>query len=213
MKLLKVTLIAVAILIGTNAGAQNSPVTFGVKGGVNLSNFRGDVEQNKPIFGFNAGVTMDYAFAPGMYLMTGLELTTKGTKQEEKEDGDSWKETMSPMYLQLPVHFGYKIDVAPGTRVVLHAGPYVAYGIGGKSTIKLNGKEIGSTNIFSDTEIDGEKIPAAEAFDYGVGLGTGIEFGKITIGLGYDLGLANFTGVKEVKMHNMNAALTVGYKF
>ncbi|HHU97946.1 MAG: hypothetical protein QM237_07355 [Bacteroidota bacterium] len=40
--------------------------------------------------------------------------------------------TINPIYLQVPVHYAYKNALNPGTRVVLHAGPYAAYGVGGK---------------------------------------------------------------------------------
>ncbi|MDR0332815.1 MAG: PorT family protein [Dysgonamonadaceae bacterium] len=218
MKIFKVALIAIAIFIGANVSAQNSPITFGVKAGINLSNFYGNGVENldlkaKP--GFNVGVTMDYAFTPAMYLMTGLELTTKGAKWSTREDGETLKVTSNPMYLQLPVHFGYKIDIAPGTRFVLHAGPYVAYGVGGKDTITYNGGKrsfniFGKDNAAKAMGIEGVE---AERFDYGVGLGVGVEFGQINVGLGYDLGLGNLSGVKEAKQQNMNAYLSVGYRF
>jgi hypothetical protein len=209
MKIFKTALIAAAILIGANVSAQNSPVTFGVRGGLNLSNYWGDVENSKAKIGFNVGVTMDYAFSPALYLMTGLELTTKGAKGEMIENGVKLSVTENPMYLQLPVHLGYKIDIAPDTRFVLHAGPYVAYGVGGKSkiTTKVEGLNLDvSTDLFSgDISYD--------RFDFGVGLGFGVEFGRISAGLGYDLGLANLTGNSNYKVRNMNAALTFGYRF
>ncbi len=199
--ILKTSLVAIALLIGVSASAQDTPITFGVKVGANLSNFSGDLDMDAK-FGFNAGVTLDYAFTPDVYLLTGLEFTTKGAKIKEGDESL----TMNPMYLQLPVHVGYKLTVADNTRLVFHAGPYVAYGLGGKTTVKIAGiKEKG--DFFGSEEEGG-----AKRFDFGVGLGVGAEFGKIGVGLGYDFGLLNMAR-GDGKVRNMNAYLTVGYKF
>jgi hypothetical protein len=210
MKIFKVVLIAIAVFIGTSASAQNSPITFGVKAGLNLSNYYGDDTSSlDPKVGFNVGVTMDYAFSPALYLMTGLDLTTKGAKQSV----GSGTITYNPMYLQVPVHIGYKLDVAPGTKIVFHAGPYVAYGVGGKVSVKGSGVTA-SWNIFEKIEIDELSFSGFDRFDFGAGFGVGAEFGRIGVGIGYDLGFANvFRDKNDSKSHNMNAALTVGYRF
>ena len=217
MKKIKVVLIAVAILIGANVSAQNSPLTFGVRAGGNLSTFIGDyTDELSPKFGFNVGVTMDYAFSQNLFLMTGLEFTTKGTRFEDSimEEGIriNVTATMNPMYLQLPVHLGYKIDIGNDMRLVLRAGPYIAYGIGGQITARGSARVEGVTISVEESEdIFGED--GMERFDFGVGLGVGVEFGRFNVGLGYDVGLRNLTGESDVRWNNMNAHLTVGFRF
>lgn len=205
---IKASLLAVALLVGISINAQVGPISFGVKAGMNLSNMHesdgggnGDAK-----VGFNAGVTLDYAFASDVYLMTGLEYSLKGTKQ------DNLKLNLS--YLQLPVHVGYKLTVAPGTKIVFHVGPYIGYAVDGKW--KIGGI---SVDAFGD-EMKAQGASLLKRFDFGVGLGAGVEFGKIGIGLGYDFGLANtaksfeYEGEKyDSKLRNMNAYLTLGYKF
>ena len=201
---IRTALIAIAVFVGMSASAQDKPLTFGVKGGMNLSNFSGKASENSDAkIGFNVGVTVDYAFSSDVYLLTGLEFTTKGAKWEEGDE----KLTLNPMYLQVPIHVGYKLTVAEDTRIVFHAGPYIAYGIAGKITAK-KGSLKESENIFGSDEIQGLK-----RFDFGLGLGTAVEFGKFGIGLGYDFGLANIGRSSTFKLRNMNAYLTVGYKF
>lgn len=189
----KACLVTIALLIGANTYAQDKPLIFGVKAGMNLSNISGDVSDSKAKIGFNAGITLDYGFTPDIYLLTGLELTTKGFK----EDGDA---SSNLMYLQLPVHVGYKLSVIDATKIVFHAGPYVAYGIGGKTGM-------------GDTKVDSFGEYRFDAFDFGLGLGVGAEFGKIGVGLGYDFGLINIIDLGGANVKNMNAYLTVGYKF
>ena len=76
----RTTLIVAAILLTIGVNAQDKPLTFGVKAGMNISNFSGDFEDTKAKIGFNAGVTLDFALTNDLYLLTGLEFTSKGAK-------------------------------------------------------------------------------------------------------------------------------------
>lgn len=189
----------VAILAVTSLNAQENKLTFGVKAGMNLSNFTGDADMDAKI-GFNAGVTMDYAITNEMYVLTGLELNSKGAKQSLEGD----KVTMNLLYLQLPVHFGYKLQVAEATKLVFHAGPYVGFGVAGKSSATVDGEKV-KEDSFGD---EGFK-----RFDFGLGLGVGAEFGKIGVGLGYDFGLLNIIDANGASVKNGNFYVSVGYKF
>ena len=169
---------------------------------MNLSTITGDATDDvKAKIGFNVGVTLDYTLTSDLYLLTGLELSTKGCKEDVGLSKDA---TSNLMYLQLPIHLGYKLAVTDATKIVFHAGPYVAYGIGGKTKISESGVEV-SVNSFGSNRV--------KRFDFGVGLGVGAEFGKIGVGLGYDFGLVNIVDVDNVSNKNANAYLTVGYKF
>jgi hypothetical protein len=209
--IIKTTFVAITLLTTIIASAQEKPITFGVKAGVNLSNFTGDYYKSK--IGFRAGVSVDYAFTQDLYLLTGLNYSLQGAKldlgnavsgtignalgslgdlgnifgdlgnilgNELGKKVGSKKTNVS--YLQLPIHLGYKLEITEETKLVFHAGPYLGY------ALKKDYKD----------------------FDYGVGLGTGAEFGKFGVDLGWDFGLAK-VGVGNAK--NMNGYLTVGYKF
>lgn len=201
MKKLKLSLVVALLGIVSIAGAQN--LSFNVKGGLNLSNVSGDVEDNKMKIGYHFGVGADFEFAPNMSIQPSLLYSAKGAKA----DSEGIDVTLNANYLQLPVHFAYKIDAAPGTKVVLHAGPYIAYGVGGE----IKGKQSGVT-VAIDT-FDGD-IGLLKRFDAGLGLGVGAEFGPILLDLGWDMGLINVardSGDESVR--NQNAYLSVGYKF
>ena len=200
MKKLKLSLVVAMLAIVTAASAQMS---LGIKGGVNMSNFYGDELTDKNIkIGFHVGLAADYDFASNMAIQSGLFFTTIGAKVVYdfpiigKIDG-----TVNSFNLQIPVHLAYKVAVTPGTRIVFHAGPYVAYGVGGK--ISTGGKDFADT--FGDSGL-------LKPFDAGLGIGVGSEFGPVVVDLGWDMGLvnvANFNG----NMKNQNAYLSVGYKF
>lgn len=184
----------VALTLGAaNLNAQDKPVTFGVKAGVNLSTLGGEMKGSKYTFACQAGVTVDILLVDHLYIMTGLDLQTKGAKLA----GVGY----NPMYLQLPSTIGYKFDIGPNTRLVLNAGPYLSYGIGGKT----KGGEAGSLRLFGDEVF--------KRLDYGAVGGIGFEFGRFAVNTGYDLGLRNIGGVKETRARNRNVYLTVGVKF
>lgn len=207
MKKMRLSLLVAMLAIVTVASAQ---VNLGVKGGINMSNFYGDELDDKNVkIGFNVGLLVDYEFMYNSAIQTGLFFTTKGAKYDGSFEGVSGEVSVNPMYLQLPVHYAYKIDVTPGTRVVLHAGPYAAYGVGGKAKVKLSSSE-GSVesdgiDVFGD---DGFK-----RFDAGLGLGVGAEFGPFLVDLGWDMGLVNISPVDNGNIKNQSAYLSVGYKF
>jgi len=186
------------LVIGNGVvNAQDKPVTLGVKAGANLSSFSGDIKKTNYMFKYQFGITADLALSENLYVITGLDLQTKGTKSKPSGSANV---KYNPMYLQLPVHAAYKFNVGQNTRFVAEAGPYVAYGISGK--MKGNGEKV---NFFGDHRF--------KRFDFGLGAGVGLEFGNIVVKGGYDFGLLNIAKEKGVKARNHNAYLTLGYHF
>lgn len=205
MRKIKISfLIIVGMIICTNVSAQ-LPVSFGVKAGVNLSEIQ-KFEDNIKV-GFNIGVTAELQLPDNFYLLSGLELTTKGAKGKDytlaDEQGIIYPDVkLNATYLQLPIHAGYKLEVAPTIKLLIHAGPYFAYGIGGKIKGETGNKSI-DMDFFNDN---------TNRFDFGVGGAVGAEFAdKITVSLGADQGLAKI--FKDGDQKNRCAHLSVGYKF
>lgn len=200
MKKIKLSLVIIFIGIVSLVSAQNA--SFSVKGGLHMSNFYGDELSDKNMkVGFHLGVGADFEFIPNVSLQTGLFYTTKGAEYSSTKDGDLIDINTTANYLQLPLHVAYKIDVTPGTKVVLHAGPYVAYGLGGKA-------KAGSLEIDTFDDDLGFK-----AFDAGLGLGVGAEFGKILVDVGWDMGLTNISRISSMDVKTQNAYISLGYKF
>lgn len=204
--------------LGLNASAQESPITWGAKAGVNLSNASikdndGDI---KAKVGFQVGVTAEYAITNEFYLQSGLSFTTKGAKHEYSVEAAGVKaeakRTINQMYLQLPIMAAYKLEVAPGTKIVFNAGPYLAYGVGGKTKTEYTLSAGSSSTSFDDDKINTFSDNGLKRFDFGLGAGVGAEFGQIVVGLNYELGLTNIAQ-KGGDYKNRNASLTIGYRF
>lgn len=218
---------------GVNLSAQRSPLSFGIKAGVNLSNSSADVEglfqdyEKKAKVGFHFGVVAEYALTDAFALQSGLTFTTKGMVIKHSEDWipvgkEHNTQTTNMQYLQLPLLAVYKKGIARDTKVIFNVGPYVSYGIGGKVTTKTEYFNLGDTPN-DKTEYDTFKKDMYKKVDLGVIGGVGGEFGKIFVNLNYELGLLNLApalyvsdrsgNTTEISFKNRNATLSVGYKF
>ncbi|NDV79095.1 outer membrane beta-barrel protein [Dysgonomonas sp. 511] len=185
------------------------PLTFGIKAGVNLSSAGGDIKGTKSKIAYNAGITVDYAINPVLYILTGLEYTVKGYKYNMVKivDGDNstdYQKTngykkAEAVFIQLPVYAAYKLDLSRHSRIVTFGGPYAAYGISGKTDT-----DDGEVDTFGDKGLD--------RLDFGIGFGGGIEVHKVVFAIGCELGLANLNE-KENKVRMANAYFSMGYKF
>lgn len=189
------------LFMGIQAHAQD--VNIGAKAGFNLSNHGGDVDNMNAKAGFHVGLTLDYEMVDKLFLLTGFELTTKGARK--KISGTKTK--TNPMYLQFPVHAGYKLPITRTSGFVFSAGPYLACGVGGKNKVKVK-KTVVKTDFFGSEEDGGMK-----RFDFGLGLAVGYEFNRYKITYGYDFGLVNINRDSNHKVKNQNAYLTFGYLF
>lgn len=202
--LLKLSFISLALLLATNVNAQSLPVSMGIKGGINVSNSSSKTTKSK--VGYNAGLTLDVNLPSNVAIMTGLEITSKGVKMK---DADL---KVDATYLQLPIHIGYKMEVAPGVTAHFDIGPYFAQGVWGKTkgTLPIEGL-VGQENVDVNQNTFGDDV--LKRFDWGIGIGVGTTFmGKFQLLAGYDHGIASSKIMGE-KLRNRNAFLSLGWKF
>jgi len=194
----KMILAVVLLLTATTISAQNMPVRIGLKGGLNISDIGGDVHNTDVKFGGIIGVTADFRVASQWYILGALELTTKGAEVDYDWYNGASNVKINAVYLQTPVHIGYKFNVGKGISIMPHAGSYFALGIGGKT--KWSGNK---NDTFTDV---------LERFDFGLGTGGSVEFSNnIVLDLKYDFSLLDVGSHAELR--NSVLYLTAGYKF
>ena len=100
-------------------------------------------------------------------------------------------------YLQAPLYLGYAIPLRPTTKLILNAGPYVAYGLGGKTL--LTGNIIyGDMIDYSTWEEPTFGERGLQRVDVGLGIGMGLEIGRATIGITYEMGLRDISPTQAV---------------
>jgi opacity protein-like surface antigen len=185
--------------------AASAQVSWNAKAGMNLSNVTNADSDMK--VGFNVGMGVDYAFNNTLSLQPSLLFTTKGAT----DSSEGTTVTVNAMYLELPILVAARFPINTYTNVVISAGPYLGYGVGGKSSISYSGVEL-SFNTFGKTEIEGYEMKGLKRFDAGLAAGVAIEFNKFFVGLNGEFGLMN-VGTSSENGKNMNFYLGVGYKF
>lgn len=187
----KSLLFVVFALIASTSFAQ---LSWNVKAGMNVSNFWGDDPDMKAKVGFKIGGGLEYAFTDIFSIQPSLFVSTKGAKGK----GGSKGITINQVYLETPVmgtaRFRFQGDMA----VVVGAGSYIAYGVGGKT--KGRGYDGGT---FSDYDMD--------RFDFGLCSGVTFEFGQFNVGLDGQMGLVEI--IDHTDTRNLNLTIGVGYRF
>ncbi len=182
-----------------------------------------------------------FMFAPSMGIETGLYYSSLGSKEKIDYSGNitegpvttgvniDAKSTVSASYIQLPVSFLYKFNVGPGLSLYPSIGLYMGLGVGGnvKESGSIEFPDYPTFNKYIDSKVDlfgkGDKDGdgnytgyEANRFDAGLTFGLNLEYNKIVLGVGYDLGLTKLnnesdSGVDD--MHNRNLKVSVGYFF
>ena len=214
----KLFILALLAMFSTVTFAQ---ITWNAQACINMSSLSG-LDESKMKVGYQIGVGMEYAITDMWSVRPSLLFITKGAKSDYTIDDEGYKSTYNPMYLQLPIMAAASFDLSDNMKFVAKAGPYIGFGIGGK--IKDEFTYDGATtevkyDIFDDLVEDGDvEYKAAKRFDFGLGIGAGLEFGKIMVNLDAMFGLvkvADYYTFKDEKksLKNMTVALSVGYKF
>lgn len=227
---MKKVLLCVALLAGAvcSANAQDKTLSFGVRAGLNINSLSYSGSQTeldlKSRAGFHAGAVLDWNFASDFYLQPGVFFTTRGAKSEfsEPEFNYSLTQKINASYLQIPVVVSYRLPVGQSLKIDFHAGPYFAFGLGGKVKFEENdGGEVTKWDykVFkksTDEQENGDIKP----FDMGLRFGAGVHIQKFYVGLEYDLGLSNIARTGDMyqwdnndKLRNGSFAITVGYNF
>ena len=213
----------VALLSIATISAQEFKV--GVKAGFNASNVTNLPSLTLPgstdnsnfyLPGFQVGIMAQYLLTPQFGIESGLYYSQMGFKQEYSFSGGKVSLSANPSYLQLPVTILYKFEVGPGLFLYPQAGGYLGYGLVGKRKF-TNKSNISIPGINLETLVEGDYFNEhTNRFDAGLTFGLNIQYSKVVIGVGYDLGLlkVNKESIANMKdLKNANVKVTLGYFF
>lgn len=193
-------------VLGMFALAGFSQVKWDAKVGMNFSNIT-KYDDAKALPGFQLGVGMDYGFSESWSLQSGLLLSSKGYKYDAK-DAHDYSYKSRPIYLDIPILAAYKFNISDNMKFVINAGPYLAFGLGGKCKYD----EGGDYKLFKGEEGDDAEM---KRFDLGIQYGIGLELSdRYLINLSGQNGFIspnNYDGGKDYK--NMTFSIGVGYRF
>jgi len=213
----------------------SAQVQWGIKAGGNLSAMLLKDESGyvkvKMLPGFHLGGTADLALADKFSLQPALLFTSKGFTMD-KDGGaeylyDVEKIKFTGYYIELPVNFIFKPQVGNG-RMLLGAGPYIAYGLGGHWKAEANGVSVKGKLKFvndisgTDSSLSGNSrtVPYIKPFDFGANILIGYEFSKhLYFHINGQLGLLDLDpsidGVSDERssMKTVQGGLSIGYRF
>lgn len=209
---------------------SSSPITFGVKGGLNISTISDSNgsdyhdDENKLKAGFHAGVFVNIPIAEKFSIQPELLFSQLGAKIEEREryfgsnmsyrkDSD-YKANFN--YLVLPVMVQY--NILP--QLYVEAGPEFGFLLGGKfkgdDVITIN--QLGSSTIVTNREKISEKLDMDlyNRFQFGVGVGAGYYFTpQFGVTARFTAGITNILDNRDsgYKIRNNVFQVGVAYKF
>lgn len=211
----------------TSLFAQDEPpFRFGIKGGGNLYsgvlNVAPEISKKLHV-GYQLGLTAEYKFKDNAYLQTEVSFITKGVVYKSAETlGNGvkqWTQDFTLNYIQVPLLISYKLEVEENISLYFHGGPYFAYGIGGKTRLKITHKQTEGEDVETSQNSFGED--GFKKLDIGIRFGSGLEFEKCTIGFDFEYGFTNISR-KNTKLSsllndkgfkNQGVCLSLGYKF
>ncbi|GHT23699.1 hypothetical protein FACS189464_3810 [Bacteroidia bacterium] len=201
--------IALIFIVGAQAQSR-----IGITGGYNLSGVHsvtsptgkpfsgGENHKWSMISGFQGGVTGEFPLneSETFFLQVAATITSHGFQDNYTQDlaGDKKASRKFNFYhIQVPVNAQYKLKVGIPS-IVFQAGPYFDYGLSGrqKYMLKDNVKTLNDNQKklkYEDTS--NQKIHSR--FQYGIGVGAGVQVSRFQVMLGYNYGLSDLTFIKK----------------
>jgi hypothetical protein len=219
--------------------ASQAQIRIGAKIGWNINSVafnyaESDSEpETKMVLGFHLGGTAEFGLNDQMAIQSGLLYTRKGFRYDVEElhggvgiEVEGYDRVMIS-YIEIPIHFAYKFG-----DFQVYAGPYFAFGIGGKNKWDVTYTGVDLEGSYSDEisfkpffgEVGEGDLRADEAayrgLDLGFNLGVGYKMDKFLINAGYSLGLGNITpdyegdfDAADYKASNRVISLSASYFF
>lgn len=228
----KIFLTLVAALLALSASAQHRKVyiipTVGYQVSTPLDQ-KGDHGYYRPLHRFRAGVDADiilmdhvgvyFSLKPGLYYSAeGFTASNEGMLYAIGSDTPGPGLQLYPAelnYLEVPVLAQLGFRVNPAFSCYINVGPYLAYGVSGKIS-NLDFYRTKGEGAEYVTELDPFK-EGYNRFDWGFQGGFGVEYMRIQLGFGVQVGLQNMGEYAEYllspKTTTQTMFVTLGYRF
>jgi len=175
------------------SAAAFAQVNVGLKAGLNLANWGGDIKDevdSKNRMGFHAGAYLTFNLSDAISIQPEILYNSVGAKIEDS-DGDA---DFVSDYVSIPIMLLYNVNETFNVQV----GPQIGFLT--KAEAKNDDASIDVKELFTGT-------------DFGLNFGVGLNFGKLNATARYSLGLSNilddsddFTGKNNV------IQISLGYK-
>ena len=201
MKRVLLMMLALCLVLSVSAFSQDDTKmlsAFGLKGGLNLANLSGDIENNKSLIAFGGGVFSKITPSPTICIQPEVLFMQMGT-EEDVDNGEKIKLN----YIEIPVLIKYVFPTEGSFEPNIFAGPAVSF---------LMSADYGDEDIKDYiTSVD-----FGLAFGAGADIAIGDGGGKVTFDGRYTLGLTNINDdvdSDEFSIKNGVITFMVGYAF
>lgn len=216
-------------------GGYEKPVKFGFDLGVGYANQWGDAYNaydKNGIFAFSFGFDIDIHFRGISFMEIGFDFARKGCRIQghewinnalyidENNGGGPWKlqkgdKTVANLYyLQMPILYGLEVPIDNKIAWKFLLGPYFSMGVSGDKRSDFSHYYPERPTVVSTFSKDYDY--GFKRFDVGVKTGTGVEIGRATYIVYYELGLFNTLVSKtysDYKVRNNTLMGVVSFRF
>ncbi|WP_300726824.1 porin family protein [uncultured Bacteroides sp.] len=228
---MKKLILLIALVCSVMCAKAQTGVTWSAELGLGASGWMGNGAGNSnALFNPRVGVKLDIPLSGLLSFQTGLYWVSKGASYKdevftESTDGyhkESSKQKVNQNYFQMPLLAAFHLGTASNFDLVLTVGPYIAYGVSGKTSIEIGDAEL-TWDTFDDVRMPNELqglLPSSgdgydtmeglHRFDAGILAGIGFDFPEWTVGLNAEFGL---TRIQSHAPRNIGFFASAAYKF
>ena len=207
-KLFLIVALAVSAIAAQAQKAEKGDFNIGLTVGFGMADIRVEdrADDQQGILNFSLGGVVDYTFADNFFLESGITLQRKGCEFETEDGLFSYTRIVNLWYVQVPVLLNYKFNLG-SVSLIPQVGPYIGYGIGGKTRNETTISILGEEEVVEEDEEE-EKVDSfgdkegqfSNRFDFGFRFAgcLGIKE-RMKITLGYDLGCLDLVDDEKSK--------------
>lgn len=187
--------LAVVVMVPAVAKAQMSPVSFGVKAGLNSASLSTDADEGDELdrrtgllAGLFAGRQVNKNFGlqlEGLYSMRGAKF--------QEDEGEA---SINLNFIDVPLLARLGSESSSGIKYFVLTGPQVGFKVKG---------EVEFEGVTVDLEDD------VKSTDFGWVFGAGLDSGRFTVDARFTLGLSDLDTTED-SAKNRTFAVTVGYR-
>lgn len=206
-----------ALLLGLSTALGYSQVKISVQGGNGLNTIT-ENENYKTMLGFRFGAGFEFPINRTWSMQTGLQVLNRKYNFNDtdeaffttEEGGKVFmaveaKSKINAFYVQIPLKAAAYLPLSNSCGLQFSAGPYIAYGIGGKYNLKMTSVSSEYLDNDNDNDINHGQITKAETFnshhktfdkdngfkrlDIGLSLGVDVKYKQLFVGIGVEYGL------------------------
>jgi hypothetical protein len=229
MKAMFTTLLITACLL---TAQTSNPLTWGIKGGINFAELKGD-HFNDPENTYNTGIVIGlFSEKPVndsfsiqwelLYTMKGVSMNfTEKDSNEFSESTLEYEATLNLNYIEIPVSFRFKMPAGSGFVPSFYAGGSAAFNVSAIGSYKYSYYEYydDGSEFYEYTQNDSGSEEVENINDlelglvFGLGLNIPIENGQLLFDVRYNYGLSTVFDDGGSKSYNRVLSLTAGFGF